>query len=100
MKIAFYNKKGMFASKYENLTSPKFNGKDLMFDQVSFYSLNDNYVLLADDVDPPNVITDASSLDLKNSIPVEKTQDELIAERDKRIAYLEDALLAVLDLLP
>jgi hypothetical protein len=99
MKLAIYDKDGNYTTILEGINNPLLVGNNLMFDGGQLADLTDNHILLNNEDEAPLLLSDAISLDKKSLIEKKKSPEEEIAERDKRISELEDALLTIMDLM-
>jgi hypothetical protein len=96
MKIVIYQE-GKLSAIYEDINNPKIKGDIILFDGGQIEGINGNHILVEDEIDPGAELTpDMLELDKKNTLEAFKTFEDLQAER---IANLENALLAVLDML-
>lgn len=102
--MAIYNVDGDFATVYEDLGNPVLEGDTLICDKGAISGWDDRHVLLDDDVEPPGTLEEAKAIDKMPSLPKKSTNVEQLEQENEdlkqRTSLLEDALLAVLDLLP
>lgn len=106
MKIAIYNRDGFYATVYEGINNPKIKDNDLVFDGGVMASLNENYIFLEDEVEPPAKLEEAKLLDQRSRIEQGKTLAQENAELKQKMAAIEQrlgdtegAILAVMDFL-
>lgn len=79
MKLALYNKSGDLVTVFEEIKNPKLKSGMLIFDQGSISDMTDNHILIDDEVEVPNQLTeDFKLLDKKQSLEkVATVEDEM-----------------------
>jgi hypothetical protein len=98
LKLAIYQKDGGLSSVFEDIENPRINGQDLYSDKGSFFSINENHILLDNDVEVPDVLSDELlTLDKKASIPKFITVEEENADLKTRLDDAEMAIISLMD---
>jgi hypothetical protein len=98
MKIAVYRKNGKLSNVYEGINNPRINGNDIYFEKGSFSCINDNHILLNDEDDVPDVLTDKLlAIDKKSTLSKFKTPKEENNQLKSRLESAELTIIALID---
>ena len=93
MKLALYNKEGRLVTVFEGIMNPKLESNTLLFDQGSISNLTEKHILLEDEIEVPNVITDeVISLDNKHELESVLSHEEENIHLKKSVKLMQAAL--------